>query len=80
MRVCAYVLRASALWPAVLFALVWRGLWRAVVGACVGASHSVVVIHLRMWLCLSVGLALSRRRAYTGVIAERGGAVRARRG
>nr|DAJ44773.1 MAG TPA: hypothetical protein [Caudoviricetes sp.] len=33
-----------------------------------------------MWLGLRVGFALRRRRVYTGVIAERGGAVRARRG
>ena len=44
----------------------WRSLevlrlWRPGVGACVGASRSVVVVHLSMWLRLGVGLASSRR-------------------
>ena len=77
---CACVLHLSVSRPAVWFGLGWHGLWRVGAGVCVGVSRSVVVVHLSMWLGLRVGLALRRRRVYTGVIAERGGAVRARRG
>lgn len=51
------MLRAVVSRPAVWFGLGWRGLWRAGVGVCVGASRSVVVVHLSMWLGLAVELA-----------------------
>ena len=59
---CAYVLRAAVSRPAFVFGLGWRGLWRAWVGACVGVSRSVVVVHLSIWLRFGVGLALRWRR------------------
>ena len=48
-------------WPAVWSAFGWvlesRRFRRVGVGACVGVSQSVVVVHLSMWLRLGVGLA-----------------------
>lgn len=59
---CAYVLRAVASRPASWHSLGLRGLRCVGVGACVGVSRSVVVVHLSMWLRFGVGLALRWRR------------------
>ena len=58
---CAYVLRAVVSRPVVVFGLGWRGLWCVWVGACVGVSRSVVVVHLMIWSRFGVGLASGRR-------------------
>ena len=51
-----------AVWPAFGRLLELRRFRRVGVGVCVGASRSVVVLHLSMWLCLRVGLASGMSR------------------
>ena len=48
--------------PASWCSLELCGFRRVGVGACVGVSRSVVVVHLSMWLRLGVGLALGSGR------------------
>ena len=45
--------------PASWCSLEMCGFRRVCVGACVGVSRSVVVVHLSMWLRLGVGLRLA---------------------
>lgn len=47
----------QVVWPASWDVLDSRGLRRAGVGACVGVSRSVVVVHLSMWLRFGVEFA-----------------------
>ena len=44
-------------WPASWRSLKLLRLWRPAIGACVGVSRSVVVVHLSMWLRFGVELA-----------------------